>query len=130
MGRNKASEKVPELWRTTVMSTSPVTVDFAGEDEALLDAEVGRFQTQVEFILTATHGLHGSVGPDDPFAHPYLEFGCRPVPFALDPQTNFPVLADFEARGCTVMLVDRRGTVMRNQSASGSKLRLRYQACP
>lgn len=121
---------------TTTVKSSAFTFDFTGQDGDLLDTEVGAHLTRGLAFRDGLFDLKDSkraylyILPEDEHAHPYTSITCNNAPFTTDAQTNFPILADFTATGCTLYFYDFRPNTQRNLVADDATFELSYQACP
>jgi len=120
----------------TAVKTAAFTMDYTGQDEALLDSQVGAFLSvggafrQSVIDLADDKSIFLYVLPTQTNVHPYMDTRCNNAPFMVDASSNFPVLSSFTATNCSVTFFDFRPGVQRNVVAQGnSTLELTYENC-
>ncbi|HWU86949.1 MAG TPA: hypothetical protein VN253_06725 [Kofleriaceae bacterium] len=121
-------------FKTAIKGT--YAMDYTGQDEALLDSQVGAFLTvggafrQSVIDLSDNKSIFLYALPAQTTMHPYMDTRCNNAPFTTDAQSNFPVPKSFTATGCSVTFFDFRAPTQRNVVAqANSTLELTYQSC-
>lgn len=125
-----------DRFKTAVKASTSYAMDFTGQDEALLDGEIGQHLAiglafrGSEVELVDDKSLYLFVLPADQSQHPYMDTRCTNAAFAIDP-TGFPILGSFTATGCTVHFYDLRPPAQRHLYAqANSTVEVTYGICP
>lgn len=111
------------------------SMDYTGQDENLLDGDVGQFLRvggavqQSIFELGSDGSVFLYVLPDDTTQHPYMDLRCYGAAFEQDVD-GYPILQSTILSGCSVVFFDFRPGAQKNIVADGNvTFELAYETC-